>query len=150
MRVHTNLSRDQVVACVPAGVTIHHMSEHGSRSRPRAFNVVLEGSSIYGGQFGNQDYSAGTWDEWGIFLGALFALDPAAHVGKTYLDADHFHWVTGDRYRAEAGLTVANQHKRHNWDYKGVAVTGSYLVHECRCGAIMRRMSQSRSFDEIR
>jgi len=101
------------MAARAAGVTIVELIEQGSRSRKRAFKFQLSGSSPYRSQFGNHGGQAATWDEWGMFLNALFLVDPDAHCGKnSYLSADHFHWVTGDRFRT---LIPPYQHPRHKW-----------------------------------
>lgn len=45
----------------------------GSQSRKNSFVVHLSGSSRYRAGFaGNNGLQAATWDEWGMFLAALF------------------------------------------------------------------------------
>lgn len=113
MRIHTALTRADIAAIpLPAGVAFHHLREHGSRSRPRAFEVVLTGSSNYGGQWGHQDYAAATWDEWGVFLGYLFEWDPLARIAGVYADAADFHWQTGHRFVAgRMPLALCKRHR---------------------------------------
>lgn len=140
MRIHTRLEARSVrIAAHAAGVTFARMTEHGSRKSTRAFDVILEGHgrTKWGnsGTHGAASYTAATWDEWGIFLGRVFDYDPAANA-TYYRDADDFHWQTGERFKT---LTPAQQHTRHTWNWNGDCVTGSYSVHECKCGAIMRR-----------
>lgn len=119
MRIHSDTitHRDFINAAYTARVAVVDLSTYGSRSRDRAFKFYLSGSGITGGQWGSQDYKTATWDEWGIFLGHLFDVDPIAHTGKnSYLSAQHYHWVTGDRFRT---LTPRHQHHRHRWEYRG-------------------------------
>lgn len=147
MRIHTdNLSSEDVYAAAKiAGVSLHRMDPRGSRSRARAFDVILEGTGRNGnsGRWGSTgEYRAATWDEWGIFLGEVFRRDPGAIVPRVYESADHFHWATGDRFRT---LKPADQHARHKWEYQGSHAGGLYHVHHCTgtkntaCTAITRR-----------
>lgn len=145
MMIHTNvLTRDEITAAARrAGVGFERLEQRGSRRRARKFDVILEGSGQTGGAWGNSgtygaaQYAAATWDEWGIFLAALFTVDPEVYT-DAYDGAEHFRWSTGARYDA---LDVAAQCKRHRWDYTGAAATGAYAVHQCRkCDAIRRFM----------
>lgn len=130
-----------------AGVEIVDVTSKGSRSRKGSFSFAISGSGRYGGQWGTQDYSAATWDEWGIFLAQLFAIDPEAHTGKNgYLSAEHFNWMTGNRFLR---LDVRDQHKRHKWAHHSVA-TGTYYVHSCDCGASTRTLARGIAWDDIR
>jgi choline dehydrogenase-like flavoprotein len=116
-----------------AGVNFTRLSLHGSRKREAAFDVILTGDSPRR-QNGGEDMAA-TWDQWGIFLGALFATD-ADMVTPYYANAEHFHWVTGDRFK---NFDRAEDHvKGHKWRFAGDSVSGSYSVQECQCGAINR------------
>lgn len=138
MRIHSdNLSAEDIYAAATrAGVGLYRMAPHGSRSRKRAFDVILEGSGRTGTRYGmNRDMIAATWDEWGIFLAEIFRRDAAAVVPKVYLSADHYHWVTGGRFR---DLRVEDQHLRHKWEGYDRSITGAYAVRECKCGAVMR------------
>jgi hypothetical protein len=57
------------------------ITEHGSRSRDHAFDVKLEGESRRrpnGGASGAGSGYAATWDQWGVFLGFIFDVDPDA------------------------------------------------------------------------
>ncbi|WP_176561903.1 hypothetical protein [Mycolicibacterium palauense] len=152
MRIHSNVLTEQhfYEAAIAAGVTVVGVHRHGSRSRERAYDFGISGSGRSGGQWGHRDYKSATWDEWGIFLAHLFEVDQDAHTGKHgYLSADHFHWVTGDRFRY---LTPDGQHKRHNWlsgDHRGTSATGSYWVQSCACGAIQRSVKHGHSWAEI-
>lgn len=151
MRIHSNTVNEAdirrvVDVLVGGNVRVHSLTRHGSRSRHHALNLILSGSSKFGGQYGDLNYAAATWDEWGIVLNAIFELDPDAVVLGVYESAEHFHWVTGDRYRM---LTPGAQHLRHNWlsgDAGGRSVGGSYYVQSCKCGAIVRRLAHGRTF----
>lgn len=151
MRIHSDtLTRqDFTEAAKAAGASIVwiEFKEHGSRSRARAFTFHLAGSSSYrGGWAGNNGYNAATWDEWGIVFNHLFDVDALAHTGKwPYSSGEHFHWVTGGRFR---NLTPSQQHARHKWNPLG-AVTGSYAVAECKCGATQRWMIHGHVFAEL-
>ena len=147
-------------------------SEYSSRTHARAVEVTLFGDSSRGPNSGfygmdNGDKAA-TWDQWGMFLSALFEVDPAARVGGAknpiYIDRDHFHWSTGGRYlgtpdddgvrrvHAPTGtfLTAGKgYHRQHKWTPGGSSATGAYYVSECACGAIVRRVAYGRSWSEI-
>lgn len=142
MRIHTDtLTHDDLTdAARAAGVSLNKSTQHGSRRRARAFEVLLEGSGTRGnsGWYGAADRQAATWDEWGVFLAVLFDRDTLATIPGVYENAEHFHWVTGNRFDA---LTMpADTHKRHSFRYDGTSATGSYSVSNCtRCTAITRR-----------
>jgi len=145
MRIHSDSIDELEVrkAARLAGISFTRLDLSGSRTRETAFDVILTGSSPRR-QNGGEDMAA-TWDEWGMFLGTLFALDPAMVAGPKhggYECAEHFHWVTGGRFH---NFNLADNHvKGHNWHHSGESVTGSYHVAECGgkngCGAIMRRL----------
>ncbi|UTN91447.1 hypothetical protein SEA_OUTIS_84 [Gordonia phage Outis] len=127
---------------------------HGSRTHPRAFDVILSGDAsgyhntgCYGA--GN-DYAA-TYDQWGLFLAGLFARDESVRIPQIYHNGEHFHWATGSRYRREI-WTPESYHRGHRWGYSDTAATGSYTVSECRadyCAAITRRVSWGHTWQEI-
>lgn len=118
MRFHTSLTMADVRSVeLPPGVHWHHVGEHGSRSRARGFEIALEGNSCYGGQWGHLQYKAATWDEWGVVLGRLFELDPNARVARIYEGAEHFHYVTGDRFHPfNLPERLCPRHKWGGWD----------------------------------
>jgi hypothetical protein len=77
----------------------------------------------------------------------LFDVDPLAHCGKNgYQSAEHYHWTTGNRFRA---LWPQWQHKRHKWIPQGSVATGAYYVYACDCGATQRHMAHGRQFAEL-
>lgn len=156
MRLHVNQKINTAeihTAARNAGVTTELVEWHRSRSHVGAFEVRLSGGSSRRSQ--GSDYQAATWDEWGMFLAALYALDPTMVVGSgTYLSADHFTWATGGRFNPEhpQHVTPATQHRQHRWQPGGMAVTGSYHVQHCKgveCTAHARRVAHGHTWDEI-
>jgi hypothetical protein len=119
MRIHTDtLTRQDIIAALNHEITAGNvapqvnfkiLSQHGSRSHNRAFEVQLEaagkipGDGRRGGNSGSygamQDGTfAATYDEWGFFLARLFDLDAALSAGRAYPNRDEFHAVTTDNY----------------------------------------------------
>jgi hypothetical protein len=137
MRIHSDFIEqiDLQKAAHVSNVGFTRLGLHGSRKRDHAFDVILTGSSPRNQNMGGSDKAA-TWDEWGVFLGVLFGLDPKM-VTPYYADAEHFDWSTGNRYRG-GDLPASAQHRSHKWEYAGDAITGSYGMHMCACGAIRR------------
>lgn len=135
MRFHTDtLTRDDVIrAARKAGATIETLSSHGSRSRDHAFEVKLTGNSNRrpnGGSYGAGDDYAATWDQWGVFIGQLFNLDPDMTT-IYYHDAGAFDAVTLGRFDIlpDEPVPFSLSHD-HSW---AVASPG---IQECRkCGA---------------
>lgn len=132
-------------AATLVGVQFTRFTDRGSRSREAAFDVILTGSSPRNQGFGGEDKAA-TWDEWGHFLGTLFRLDPAMYT-RNYDGAEQFHWMTGSRF-ADPERTFTRGHT-HRWNFEGDAVTGSYHVHECKCGALRRFMRYGMTFADL-
>ena len=98
MKIHSNiLTQQDIRDCVPDGCYLagHYarngvdwasIHEEGSRSHARGFTVRLSGSSKSVMQ--SLPDRAATWDEWGIFLAAIYERDPDALCGwyKTHDD----------------------------------------------------------------
>lgn len=166
MRIHTDtITHQDVVEAVRAAGVVTEVTawgtevrsvrltdpgvrHHGSRKRDHAFEVGLLGTSsraTNSGIYGAGSGKAATWDEWGMFLGALYEKDPLMFAGH-YQHAAYFHWVTGGRFR---DLTPAGQHKNHRWVYQGEVLTGSYRVSECKCGALQRHLAYGVKFSDI-
>jgi hypothetical protein len=139
MKIHSDkLTRgDFLDAARRAQVELIDFEECGSRSRAKGFKFSLTGSSPHRRNFSTGNEPAATWDEWGIFLACLFAVDCESYCGsKSYRSEEHFHWCTGNRFRS---LTTANQHKRHKWEPLGSVPNGTYAVARCEvCGAVQR------------
>jgi len=144
MRLHTDvLTRFDLIAMAADGpIAFEQLTEHGSRSHARAFEVKLTGSGTHtnSGSYGARtDVQAATWDEWGIFLGRLYDLDPQMLAGTPkrpiYAGLNDFHYQTGERFDPVRGITWEQQHKsrhawRTDWDSGGWS-------RECKCGATM-------------
>lgn len=119
MRIHTDTltTGDFYDAARKAGVTIDRNSMHGSRSRVRAFDFILSGSSNRRQNFGG-DGQAATWDEWGVFLSWLFAVDPSATT-QPYDGLAEFERKTFSRF-SEGDVPVdmpVHHGKNHRWEY---------------------------------
>lgn len=103
MRIHSDrlTYRDLIAAARVARADIE-MTDHDSKSRDRAFDVHLTGESRRRpnrrGQ-GDPDAYAATWDQWGVFLAALYERDDRL-VTPYYSDASDFADRTGDRFGA--------------------------------------------------
>ena len=104
MKIHSDALDENEIrkAARLAGVSFTRFEIGNSRTREQRFDIILTGSSSRTQNFGGTDQAA-TWDEWGIFLGILYALDPQAH-SERYASLDHFTWTTGGRY-ADGSLT---------------------------------------------
>lgn len=149
MRLHSNTITPEHIANAAqrAHVTVPVLRKHGSKKRARAFEIQLSGNGITGGQFGSLDYRSATWDEWGIFLAALYTQDPNMVAGTAYLNREHFEWSTANRYDA---LAPESQCKRHKWENAGTSIGGAYSVAECaRCGAYRRWVASGHTWAEI-
>lgn len=128
MRFHTDLSLAAIhwirAHCGAPNIRFERCEMHGSRTHRRAFDILLGGSGGRNntGQYGAGDYEGATWDEWGAFMGMVFAFDPNARLGGTqkhpvYANAEDFHRKTGHRF---TGLGVPEDtHSRHRWIYDG-------------------------------
>lgn len=126
MRIHSEkITASDIFAATKAnGMTgvYAEVMHHRSRTHTRAFEVALTGNSgrrVNTGTSGaHEENHAATWDEWGIFLAHLFAVDPQARVGgakyPTYVDAQEFHDRTYGRFET---LRHEDQHKNHRWNY---------------------------------
>src|SRR6478609_335430 len=125
MKIHTDLITagnliDATRAAGMRAVDIEYTS-HGSRQRARSFNVKLTGSSTRrpnpgtrpGGHYELEGQYAATWDEWGMFIQALYEIDPEAIIGQ-YPNKAVFEQVTRERF---VSLTAPYQHGGggHKW-----------------------------------
>ena len=103
MRIHTDKLTTQDVCreAFKVGVAVEYLGSHGSRKRDHAYEVALSGSSPYAGASTavGYPYKAATWDEWGLFIAALFKLEPTAIIGH-YNGVENFEQITrGERDR---------------------------------------------------
>lgn len=122
MRLHTRLTRTEVVNCLIQAQDAGHVSqriefdkleEHGSRTHTRRIDATLysyvrdaqhkhrTNSGWYGaGMSGGPAYAA-TWDEWGYFLAEIFDADPEAKTDYYASGAD-FDRQTEFKFAKEA------------------------------------------------
>jgi hypothetical protein len=120
MRIHTDTltAQDLHDAAQLAGCRVESARTHRSTARGHAFDFIMSGHGKARGQYGNLDYSAASWDDYGIALAELFRRDPHAIVGTpgrpTYDGAGEFHAFTVDRYRT---LTADQAHHAHKRDH---------------------------------
>jgi hypothetical protein len=127
---------DATRAAGMTGVYTANEFERGSRSRDHGFEVTLRGTSGRrpnpgtGGRDYDPDERAATWDEWGMFIHALFERDPEAIVGM-YASQSAFDAFTCGRF---SHLTADHQHRNHRWSFDFV---DRRLA--CKCGAVQDR-----------
>jgi hypothetical protein len=144
MRIHTSATSQQIMRALDGltGVSAEVLTEHKSTTHARAFELALSGHGVRGGGFSRGNFRGATWDEWGTVMARIFAVDPLARMGGTvqrpvYVDADDFHWKTGDRFLAKT--MPFDAHARHSWGWSGDSIGGTYSVRECRkCTALSR------------
>jgi hypothetical protein len=126
MKIHTDaLSSLDLYRATDAagmhGVHIDGLTRHGSWSRDHAYNVTLRGNSTRrpnpgaGGRsyYDDNEYAA-TWDEWGMFIEALFQADPNAIIGQ-YRSHALFRAATRNRFD---WLTARDACPDHRWEYQ--------------------------------
>lgn len=116
MRIHTSATLEDVrEAGKVARVTFTTLAEHGSRSRDRAFEVILSGESSRWPNGGRDTMNgkAATWDQWGVFLAHLFDVDPQLRC-QAYDGAYDFHMQTTERF---ADGWPDDAHGDHSWDW---------------------------------
>lgn len=138
MKIHSDIltTRDVYAATSAAGmrgVTAERLEEHGSRSRARSFDVTLRGNSTRkpnpgtGGRYFDEGEYAATWDEWGMFIHALYEADPKALIGD-YGPRHVFEQATRLRFEE---LTAKDACRNHVWK------SGGPMMRECkRCQAL--------------
>lgn len=136
MRIHSDTLTDADLyrAAEEARVTLVDMTRKGSRQRDHAFNVVLRGESNRAPNFGNgspmgHGKRAATWDQWGVFLAALFDLDPDM-LTPYYRNAEDFHYQTSHRF---AGGWPTDAHGDHTFEWIAPRVFGC-----TKCSAVKR------------
>ena len=115
MKIHSSVLTAQDIhaatrAANMTGVNVFDLDTRGSRSRARSFLVKLSGTSNHRIAMGGAQ--AATWDEWGMFINALFLTDPDAKVGQ-YPTFEAFRESTCARFD---DLTADDQHKNHTWE----------------------------------
>ena len=137
MRLHSDILTlsDIYAAAREAGAYLDTAARHGSRTRAHGYEVHLRGDSKRRPNFYNGDGSyAATWDQWGVFFGALYRLDPELVCGSgkrpTYADAADYHHKTADRFTG-IGLP-SDAHGDHVFRFDGIP-------YESRCTSCSAR-----------
>lgn len=150
MKIHSDkiMPDDIARAARIAGVQLERVGHRGSRSRARAFDFYVTGSSPYRPNNTidvDPDAYAATWDEWGILIGYLYDVDPNAHFGKhSYQSAADFHYKTGHRFGPASltgGLPPEQRHRVHKWQRDWSR--NDYESFCNGCGAVQRWQSAS-------
>ncbi len=107
MKIHTSAVLPELLSAANhasnvsgSPVTLARCDVKGSRSHPFAYDVVLtgDGSANRRRTQGREGFSA-TWDQWGWFLSALYAVDPDAKAGP-YANVEDFDRKTDGKYSA--------------------------------------------------
>lgn len=160
MHLHTNVLTWRQIhnAARHAGAEIMDLDQSGSRIAERKFVVHLEGNSKRRpNRRGNHTGYAATWDQWGVFFGYLYDLDPKMVCGSglkyaLYRNANDFHIQTSGRFRGRSvlgeartfvevpqGETVSHwpvdSHGDHTWAY---SAAGASCI---KCSATRRPQS---------
>ena len=103
MKIHSDILTPRTISeAVPEGCYLAEVYSgraggffdivpEGSRKRERAYSVRLSGSGKR--PMVNLPDKSATWDEWGIFIAALYEIDPHAIVG-VYTGRNNFIEVT--------------------------------------------------------
>lgn len=127
MRLHTNeVTREQIEAAaagIADGVTVE-IEEYGSKSRNRAFEVVLLGNGGMNLGYSRSNKRHATWDEWGVLIARLYELDFGAWWGTnskypTYENHSDFHVYT--QFRFEDLTLPEDTHYMHKWEFVSVS-----------------------------
>jgi hypothetical protein len=153
MRIHTAATQQDIYRATADLPGVYaEITEHGSRTHAHAFELALEGNGSHASQWGTRDTQSATWDEWGVVMARIFAIDPDTRMGgsvkrPTYRDEEDFTWQTNGRFGAwdvtadgfVAGPMPADTHPVHRWDWQGLDATKRYAVAQCKkCSALKR------------
>lgn len=134
MRLHTDRTIDYrkiTEAVSVAQANLDDVTEHGSRSHARAWEVRLIGgfevhsarrpNSGHRGADGSDVYAA-TWDQWGVFLRHLYEIDPTMVCGSgkrpVYASLLDFSLKTDYRFNVNANgaaMWPHDEHGDHRW-----------------------------------
>ena len=114
MKVHSDILTEKhfhnaTQAAGMSNVYVSQLAVKGSRSRKRRIDLKLAGNSNHNQNRGT--VKAATWDEWGMFINALFEIDPNAIIGQ-YDGMEMFQEVTDNRFDT---LTAPYAHGNHKW-----------------------------------
>lgn len=87
MKIYSNrLTPEDLTAACPAGTYLHSLQCHRPRKTEFSYTAILashDEARRYGnsGGYGAASYRAPTWDEYGLWIDALFAIDYDAIIG---------------------------------------------------------------------
>lgn len=97
------LTREDLYDCLPADVDADVQNINNPRKRKHGYEVRLVGlgdrhtRKTNSGNYGAGDRMAATWDDHGIWMAALYEIDPLAIIA-TYQDRDRFYESTRDEH----------------------------------------------------
>lgn len=151
MKIHSDTltSAEVFAAARIARADVVDFDRTGSRTRDYAFDVHLEGESRRRpNRRGNYTGYAATWDQWGVFLGVLYSIDPYMVCGPSekyayYRNEDDFHAKTGARFAgcesdhdatSEAYWWPTDAHGDHTFRWNGS------VSHCTKCSARQTRI----------
>ena len=133
MKIHSNtLTAQDIRAAVPDGCYLagHYIDDEwatvhllGSRTRDHAFSVRLSGSSK--STMRSLPDKSATWDEWGIFIAAIYERDPDAICGGWYssrqdfIDKTRAEYERVSRYRPDLNLKAPWLNEKENCPFCG-------------------------------
>ena len=110
MKIHSDIiTRDDIATAATYAAAAGHgrvyadeITERGSRSKARAFEVKLIGDGTHSRKrnAANTGYAA-TFESWGYFFASLYNVDPNMTC-LPYSSADDFHTKTRNEYHAPA------------------------------------------------
>jgi hypothetical protein len=127
MRIHTdqNTWSNLYDAARVARVSFDRSRSFRSSIRESGFDITLEGESRRRpNNRGSSDGHAATWDQWGVFLGHLFNIDPDMVVGTpkrpVYASETDFERQTDRRF--VAGIWPEDAHGDHVFRYDGLSM----------------------------
>lgn len=124
MKIYSDtLTTEDLYKTLPPGMRIEEIEriENPRTKNPEGvsyrhgWNLYCSGSSSRQAQhgFGNYSgYNAATWDEYGIWMAALYELDDEARISWYKTHEDFVHWTTHMRdYYANENSRNAREHR---------------------------------------
>lgn len=116
MKIRTDkLTRADIVAAVngAGAARVAELTEGRARSHARRFELYLEGSSRYApNRRSDTGGKAATWDEWGIAIAAMYAIDPRAIIGHYTSRQDFRNKTREDAQRIAAHVDADSYEAR--------------------------------------
>lgn len=99
MQIYSNMTMDDVRACVPEGLELQETSAGNYVLRSLTARHVP--SHFAGGRVSHKRTRVATYDEHGTWMARVFAHDPDARIKSTFADyrgATSFHMQTYDQF----------------------------------------------------